>query len=246
MQLKRPSKFPKGGVFKGLKGRYLAIFLLCAILGECRSISPSYPGTGVYHMVKRHQTLWRISKTYGVDMDEVARVNHIREPSKIRVGQRIFIPGAKKVLKVGIYIEDIGGRRGRREDPKRIALAKGRFIWPIRGRVMREFGVQGTMKHDGIDISVPTGTPIKAANSGRVLYSGDEIRGYGNIIIIKHGDGFITVYAHNAVNGVVEGEKVGRGQIIGRVGRTGRTSGPNLHFEIRMNNRPINPRLLLE
>ncbi|MFB0505330.1 MAG: peptidoglycan DD-metalloendopeptidase family protein [Thermodesulfobacteriota bacterium] len=229
-----------------MKGRHLAIFLLFAILGECRSIPPSYPGEGVYHTVKRHQTLWRISKTYGVDMDEVARVNHIPDPSKIRVGQRILIPGAKKVLKVDIYIEDIGGRRGRREDPKRIAMAKGRFIWPVRGKVTREFGIRGTTKHDGIDISVPMGTPIKASNSGRVLYSGNEVRGYGNIILIKHEEGFITVYAHNEINGVVEGEKVGRGQILGRVGRTGRTNGPNLHFEIRMNNRPINPRLLLD
>ncbi|NIS61113.1 MAG: peptidoglycan DD-metalloendopeptidase family protein [Proteobacteria bacterium] len=229
-----------------MKRRYLAIFLLFAILGECRSISSSYPWTGVYHTVKRHQTLWRISKTYGVDMDEVARVNHIPDPSKIRVGQKIFIPGAKKVLKVDIYIEDIGGRKGRREDPERIALAKGRFIWPVRGKVTREFGIRGTTKHDGIDISAPMGTPIKASNSGRVLYSGNEVRGYGNIILLKHEEGFITVYAHNEINGVVEGEKVGRGQILGRVGRTGRTSGPNLHFEIRMNNRPINPRLLLD
>jgi lipoprotein NlpD len=196
--------------------------------------------------VKRHQTLWRISKTYGVDIDEVARTNRIKDPSKIRVGQKIFIPGAKKVLKVDIYIEDIGGRRGRREDPKKIALAKGHFIWPVKGKVTREFGIRGTTKHDGIDISVPRGTPIMVANSGRVLYSGNEIKGYGNIIIIEHGQGFITVYAHNQVNGVVEREKVRRGQVIGRVGRTGRTNGANLHFEIRMNNRPINPRLLLK
>lgn len=229
-----------------MKGRYVAIFLLFAMLGQCRSVSPGYPRGGVYHTVKRHQTLWRISKTYGVDMDEVARTNHIRDPSKIRVGQKIFIPGAKRVLRVDIYIEDIGGRRGRRKDPKRIALARGHFIWPLRGDVTREFGIRGTTKHDGIDISAPIGTPIKAANSGRVLYSGNEIRGYGNIILIEHGQGFITVYAHNEANNVAEGEKVRRGQIIGRVGGTGRTSGPNLHFEIRMNNRPINPRLLLD
>ena len=173
-------------------------------------------------------------------------MNHIRDPSRIRVGQKIFIPGAKKVLKVDIYIDDIGGRRGRPRDLKTIALAKGRFIWPVRGKVTRKFGIRGTIKHDGIDISAPRGTPIKAANSGRVLYSGNEIKGYGNIIIIEHEQGFTTIYAHNDVNDVAEGEKVGRGQIIARVGRTGRTSGPNLHFEIRMNNRPINPRMLLK
>ena len=231
-----------------MKGQYLAIFVLFAIVGACRSAPPSYSGAQarVYHTVKRHQTLWRICKTYGVNIDHVARVNHIRDPSKIRVGQKIFIPGAKRVLKVDIYIDDIGGRRGRSEDPKRIVLARGRFIWPVRGKVTREFGIRGTIKHDGIDISAPRGTPIKAANSGRVLYSGNEIKGYGNIIIIEHEQGFTTIYAHNDVNDVAEGEKVGRGQIIARVGRTGRTNGPNLHFEIRMNNRPINPRLLLK
>jgi len=228
-----------------LKRRYLAIFLLFAVFSTCRSVSPSYPGTGVYHMVKRHQTLWRICKTYGVDMDEVARINHIRDPSRIREGQRIFIPGAKRVLRVDIYIDDIGGKRGRREDPKRIALAKGRFIWPVRGKITREFGIRGTVKHDGIDISAPKGTPIRASDSGKVLYSGDEITGYGNIIILKHGRGFITIYAHNEINGVAEGMNVVRGQIIGRVGNTGRASAPHLHFEVRKNNRPIDPRLLL-
>jgi lipoprotein NlpD len=229
-----------------LRRRYLAIFLLLAIFSTCRSVSPSYPRAGVYHTVKRHQTLWRICKTYGVDINEVARINHIRDPSRIRVGQKIFIPGAKKVLKVDIYIEDIGGRRGRREDPKKLALARGRFIWPIRGKVTREFGIRGTVKQDGIDISARRGTPIKASDSGIVLYSGNEIRGYGNTIIIKHQQGFITIYAYNDINEVGEGMQVKRGQVIGRVGNTGRASAPHLHFEIRKNNRPINPRVLLD
>ncbi len=224
----------------------MAIFLLLAIFSTCRSVSPSYPRAGVYHTVKRHQTLWRICKTYEVDLDEVARINHIRNPSRIREGQKIFIPGARKVLKVDIYIDDIGGKKGRREDPKRIALAKGRFTWPVRGKVTQEFGIQGTTKHDGIDISAGMGTPIRASDSGKILYSGDEIPGYGNIIIIKHGQEFITIYAHNQINQVTEGMMVERDQIIGRVGSTGRASAPQLHFEIRKNNRPINPRLLLD
>jgi murein DD-endopeptidase MepM/ murein hydrolase activator NlpD len=179
-------------------------------------------------------------------MDEVARVNHIPDPSKIRAGQKIFIPGAKRVLKVGIYIDDIGGRRGRREDPKSIALARGRFIWPVKGKITREFGIKGTTKHDGIDIFAPKGTPIRSSDSGKVLYSGKEIRGYGNIVVIRHREGFITVYAHNQRNTVSEGMRVTRGQIIGKVGNTGRASTPHLHFEIRKNNRPIDPRRLLD
>ena len=223
----------------------MTIFLFFAIVCACRSVPPSYPRAGVYHTVKRHQTLWRICKTYGVDIDEVARINHIRDPSRIREGQKIFIPGAKKVLRVDIYIDDIGGKRGRQEDLRKIALAKGHFIWPVRGKVTQEFGMRGTVKHGGIDISAPMGTPIRASSSGKVIYSGNEIEGFGNIIIIKHSQGFITVYAHNETNYVAEGEKVERGQIIGRVGNTGRTSGPHLHFEIRKNNRIVNPRLLL-
>ena len=229
-----------------MRGRYLAIFLLLTIFSTCCSVAPTYPRAGVYHTVKRHQTLWRICKTYGVDVNEVARINHIRDPSRIRVGQKIFIPGAKKVLRVDIYIDDIGGSRGRREDPKKLVLSKGRFLWPIRGKVTRKFGIRGTAKHDGIDISARRGTPIKASDSGKILYSGNEISGYGNIIIIKHEGGFITIYAHNDVNEVAEGIKVKRGQIIGMVGSTGRASDPHLHFEIRKNNRPINPRLLLD
>ena len=228
-----------------MKRRYVTIFLLFAIVYACRPVSPGYPRAGVYHTVKRHQTLWRICKTYGVDINEVARINHIRDPSRIRVGQRIFIPDAKRVLKVDIYIDDIGGKRGRPEDLKKIASAKGQFIWPVRGKVTQEFGIRGMVKHAGIDISVPMGTPIRASNYGKVLYSGKEIKGFGNIIIIKHNQGFITIYAHNEINNVAEGEKIERGQIIGRVGNTGRTSGSHLYFEIRKNNRPINPRLLL-
>jgi murein DD-endopeptidase MepM/ murein hydrolase activator NlpD len=172
-------------------------------------------------------------------------MNHIRDPSRIREGQKIFIPDAKRVLKVGIYIDDIGGKRGRPEDLKKIASAKGQFIWPVRGKVTKEFGIRGMVKHAGIDIAAPTGTSIRASNSGKVLYSGKEIKDFGNIIIIKHNQGFITVYAHNEINYVAEGEKIARGQIIGRVGNTGRTSASHLYFEIRKNNRPINPRVLL-
>ena len=226
-----------------MKGQYLAIFVLFAIVGACRSAPPSYSGAQarVYHTVKRHQTLWRICKTYGVNIDHVARVNHIRDPSKIRVGQKIFIPGAKRVLKVDIYIDDIGGRRGRSEDPKRIVLARGRFIWPVRGEVTREFGIRGTIKHDGIDISAPVGTRIRAADSGRVVYSDNKMRGYGNLIIIEHRDNFFTIYAHNKVNLVKEEVLVKQGDIIAQVGKTGNTTGPHLHFEIRKGSKPLDP-----
>jgi murein DD-endopeptidase MepM/ murein hydrolase activator NlpD len=89
--------------------------------------------------------------------------------------------------------------------------------------------------HDGIDISAPRGTAVRAAAAGRVLYS-DRLRGYGNLVILDHGDGFATVYAHNTRNDVSAGERIAAGQVIATVGETGQTSGPHLHFEVREDN----------
>ncbi|MBW2058173.1 MAG: peptidoglycan DD-metalloendopeptidase family protein [Deltaproteobacteria bacterium] len=199
---------------------------------------------GVYHKVKRHQTLWRICKTYGVDMAEVARINGIRDVNSIRAGQKIFIPGAEKVLPVGIYIEDLGGS-GKKPREVDLASAKGRFIWPVRGAVLRGFGRSRGRRHDGIDISAPKGTPVRSIDSGKVIYSGHEIRGYGNIVIIKHGPVFTSVYAHNEVNLVREGDSVKKGDPIARVGNTRRGGKPYLHFEIRNFNRPVDPLRIL-
>ena len=101
-------------------------------------------------------------------------------------------------------------------------------------------------RHQGIDISSPAGAPIKASNAGTVIYSNNTIKGYGNLIILRHSEEFVTVYAHNQVNLVEEGAWVEKGQIIGKVGQTGRASGPHVHFEIRKNNKPIDPLLFLK
>ncbi len=98
--------------------------------------------------------------------------------------------------------------------------------------------------HEGVDIAVPVGTPVRAAASGRVIFAG-RMRGYGKIIIVQHESHYVTVYAHESTNLVQEGQMVSRGQVIGRVGRTGRTSGANLHFEVRHNNIASNPLLFL-
>ncbi len=94
--------------------------------------------------------------------------------------------------------------------------------------------------HDGIDIAAPVGTPVHAAAAGRVIYAG-RVRGYGNVVIVQHANHYATVYAHNSVNKVREGQSVSRGQVISKVGTTGRTTGPNLHFEVRRDNVASNP-----
>ena len=98
--------------------------------------------------------------------------------------------------------------------------------------------------HEGIDIAVPVGTPVRAVDNGRVIFAG-RMRGYGKIIIVQHENHFVTVYAHDSVNLVQEGEMVTRGQVIAKVGRTGHTTGANLHFEVRHNNIASNPLLYL-
>jgi murein DD-endopeptidase MepM/ murein hydrolase activator NlpD len=94
--------------------------------------------------------------------------------------------------------------------------------------------------HDGVDITAPAGTPVHAADGGVVVYAG-RLRGYGNVVIIEHSDRFVTVYGHDAANLVRAGDRVARGQVIGAVGSSGRTTGPNLHFEVRHDNLAYNP-----
>jgi murein DD-endopeptidase MepM/ murein hydrolase activator NlpD len=197
---------------------------------------------GVYHVVEKHQTLYRICKTYQVDIKEVASLNNIVDPSRIQTGQRIFIPGAVKVLKVEIYIDDVVTESG---EKGKFAYKKLNFIWPIEGKIVDVFDEAESKRHQGIDITSPSGTPIKASSSGTVLYSGNTIRGYGNLIILRHSEEFVTVYAHNQVNLVEEGTWVEKGQLIGKVGQTGRATGPHLHFEIRKNNKAVDPLLFL-
>jgi murein DD-endopeptidase MepM/ murein hydrolase activator NlpD len=195
---------------------------------------------GVYHLVERHQTLYRICKTYGVDIKKVASVNGISDHGRIQVGQRIFIPGARQVLKVDIVIDDVVAEPdegdSNKDLPKRLNL-----MWPVQGKCVDFFEDEERRRHQGLDIACPLGTPIKAAGAGKVIYSGNTVRGYGNLIILRHSEEYVTVYAHNQRNLVEEGNWVEKGQVIGSVGQTGNASGPHLHFEVRRNNKAVDP-----
>src|SRR4030043_228287 len=229
---------------------WISILSVILFVGGCakhkvpleRPSPPPYK-KGAYHVVERHQTLYRICKTYGVDLKEVSSLNGISYPGKIQTGQRVFIPGAKKVLKVEIYIDDVVAEPG---EKVRIAYKKLDFIWPVEGKINDVFVGAERRRNQGIDISSPLGTPIKASNAGMVIYSNNTIKGYGNLIILRHSEEYVTVYAHNQVNLVEEGAWVEKGQIIGKVGQTGKASGPHLHFEIRKNNRAVDPLLFLK
>ena len=114
------------------------------------------------------------------------------------------------------------------------------FIWPASGTITSGFGPRWGRMHEGIDIAAPSGTPISAVAAGRIIYTG-YMSGYGNITIIDHGNGLATAYAHQSSIAVSCGQSVTQGQTIGYVGSTGHSTGPHLHFEVRVNGNPVDP-----
>jgi len=225
-------------VLRARSSRALAALLLAALVAACATRVAPRRG-GIYHVVGRGENLFRIGKAYSVDYRELARENRISDPARIEVGQRVFIPGATRQLPVEIItpLSASAQAPGAHELP----AGGGRFRWPTRiGTLSSGFGPRNGSFHDGIDIAAPEGTPVYAARAGRVIYS-DEIPGYGNIVILEHGDDLTSVYAHNERNEVSQGKFVRQGEEISRVGRTGRTNGANLHFEIRLQNVARNP-----
>ena len=120
------------------------------------------------------------------------------------------------------------------------------FAWPVKGKVISGFGATtGGERNDGINIAAARGTPIRASASGTVSYAGDELKDYGNLLLIKHADGYVTAYAHADHLIVAKGDTVTKGQVIGYAGQTGDVSTPQLHFEIRHGTQPVNPSDLL-
>jgi len=200
-------------------------------------------------------------------MKKVCRANRIKDPGHVVLGQEIYIPGAKSVRKVKTApkqttssaasgkkksapaAKDKKGSKpsGRAVAPKPAprktspSSATLSFIWPVKGLVTSWFGPRKGRPHDGIDISAPKGTPIRAAEKGKVIYSDNGISGYGNLIIIQHSGGFHTVYGHNLRNRVDVDERVNKWQVIAEVGNSGRSTGYHLHFEMRKNERAVDP-----
>lgn len=127
-------------------------------------------------------------------------------------------------------------------EPAPAANGERRFRWPARGRIISEFGPKpGGAHNDGINLALPEGTEIKSVENGTVIYSGNELKGFGNLVLIRHDDGWVSAYAHNSALLVKRGDSVQRGQTIARAGSTGSVSQPQLHFELRRGNKPVDP-----
>lgn len=228
---------------------YLSFFcVMVSNLAGCAPRSAAPPAKrvqGIYHVVRPGENLYRIGKAYDVSHEELARLNRLRAAGQIRVGQRIFIPGATRELPVEIVTAaetapEMSSIPQTASQTSSLPSLDQTFIWPISGTINSGFGPRGASFHDGIDIAAPEGTPVRAIDSGEVVYS-DQLRGYGNMVILRHADGFVSVYAHNERNLVREGQQVSRGETIARVGSTGRVTGPHLHFEIRRDNKAQDP-----
>ena len=131
------------------------------------------------------------------------------------------------------------------ETPAKAAEATGAlptFRWPVRGKVITGYGAKTNGKsNDGINLAVPEGTPVKAAEDGVVAYSGNELKGYGNLVLVRHSNGYVTAYAHASELLVKRGDTIKRGQIIAKSGQSGEVGSPQLHFEIRKGSNPVDP-----
>jgi len=220
---------------------------------------------GVYHTVTKGVTLYRIGLAYKVPIAKLMEANGLSSPSALKVGRRLFIPGAKKVLHVepfvplsswerkdlerSLEIEDkpvAGASSIERTEEKPPWFGKELdIIWPIQGKVNSPFGPRGKKFHAGIDIASPSYQEVKAAMDGEVILARNSPKGYGNVVVIRHNLGFSTIYGHMNVIIAEEGEAVRQGQAIGGVGSTGKSTGPHLHFELRHDGRPLDPLPLL-
>lgn len=188
----------------------------------------SHYRSGKYIKINTVSDLDNIIKTYDVSRDTLKSLN-----GGLLVGSWIFVPTKDGIVnKVSSPLIS-----------SRINIFESEFLWPVplTKKISSKFGKRWGRQHEGIDIAAPRGTHFLAAKSGRVIYAGNQLKTYGNMVIINHGDGSHSVYAHAMELFAKKGQRVSKGEVIGKVGSTGRSSGPHLHFEIRRNKKPINP-----
>jgi len=198
-----------------------------------------------YHTVAPGESLSAIAARYRRPANDIIAANDLKAPYTLFVGQRLAIPGTSADGTVAAQPVEQNEAVAAVAVPEQVALpARGslQFIWPVNGTVLSTFGEKENGLHnDGINISAPAGSPVYAAEDGVVAYVGNELRGYGNLILIKHAEGWVSAYAHNSEVRVARGQAVKRGQVIGTVGVTGGVSAPQSHFELRRDGQAVDP-----
>ena len=186
----------------------------------------------IVHKVKAGENATVIARRYGVTVASIAQLNGLADVNKLRVGQELLIPPVG-----GGAVSALAGNRP-------LILRRKFDRWPIQGTISSRFGLRNGTMHEGLDIAASHGTVIRAVEAGRVTYA-DWAGTYGQLVKIEHGGGIETRYAHASQILVRPGQSVRAGDPIARVGSTGRSTGPHLHFEIRVNGEPVDPLLWL-
>ena len=208
-----------------------------AVCGALLAMSGCSAGVGIYHRVEPGQSPYRIARAYDVPLIDLLEANGIPDPGLIRPGHVLWIPGATEARPVPLPDDPI-----ERLSP----VARRTFRQPVRGKVGSGFGARKSGVHRGVDILAPDGTEVRASEYGLVLYAGDGLRGYGHVIVLDHGEGVTTLYAHLREFRVKSGDAVAAGQVIGAVGRTGNATTSHLHFELRVEDEALDPGLYLQ
>jgi len=231
---------------------------------------PAAPAAGSFtHVVAPGESLLGIARRYHKSVREIADANRLRYDMPVRIGERLVIPGmaasaaaparasenvaaAKPAVAAPQTVarNDVADAKVHVAQPAAAASAEAtastggklQFRWPVRGRVISGFGpLTNGQSNDGVNLSVPEGTSVRAAEDGVVAYAGNELKGYGNLVLIRHANGYVTAYAHASELLVKRGDNVRRGQVIAHSGATGSVTSPQLHFEIRKGSTPVDP-----
>ncbi|MBU1924149.1 MAG: LysM peptidoglycan-binding domain-containing M23 family metallopeptidase [Candidatus Omnitrophica bacterium] len=211
----------------------IILILMILVVSGCTS-TPTYTGLkppissqaipGLHHRVEPKQTLWRISRMYNVDIDDILRANNISEDAIIEIGQVLIIPNRSKPLSEPVFsnVDD--------------------FIWPLKGKIVSVFGTNyQNLINKGINIQVSIDADILASRSGKVVFYAANFGNFGKTVIIDHGNGLRSIYSRLSEFFVRPGENVQRGALIGRIGSTVRGKNNYMHFEIRKGTMPQNP-----
>lgn len=219
------------------------------------------------HIVVRGETLYGISRRYDTDVYTLARLNRLAEPYRLRPGQVLKLPARREPATRQSMNREKAIDTVKAVKPQALAQ-KGKhplasvdiktkppvprggqtaFIWPVHGKVISRFGPKANgRQNDGINIAIKRNEKIRAVAPGTVVYAGNELKGFGNLVLIRHHGGYTSAYAHNARLLVRRGDKIAQGQVIALGGSSGSVTRPQLHFEIRKGRTAINPLIVLK
>ena len=230
---------------------------------QATSSAPSATGAKQMYVVNSGDTLHKIARQYQISVSELLAANNLAPHTKLKQGSQLVIPTARAAQPAApktatnlkpnatppaATIRKITPTQTLPTETKDATTATAlSFRWPVRARVIGPYGTSPSgQENHGINLSVPEGTPVKASEEGVIAYAGNELKTYGNLVLVRHANGFVTAYAHCSEILVKRDEVIKRGQVIAKSGQTGNVSAPQLHFEIRKGSTPVDPMIYLD